>query len=169
MIEERTGVSVRWAQTDDAPGLAAVCYLAWQDAYRGIIPARDLDHMLETRNESWWRRAIRAERRMIVLTVADEVSGYATCGRARRLKPGSGEVFEFYLTPVCQGIGLGQYLFEACRSALDDDGYRGLVVWALAANDRAQNFYWTRGGRPAARTRERFGPVLLEKTAFVWP
>lgn len=168
MIIERTGIDVRRAGASDAAALTAVCRDAWRQAYTGIIPTEQLDQMLARRDQDWWSSACLAKTRPLVLTVANDVKGYATYGPSRSRRRPAGEIYELYLTPVCQGIGLGEYLFESCRDSLDRNGHRELRVWALAANSAAQQFYWSRGGRPAFRTRERFGRVVLDKICFAF-
>ena len=79
-----------------------------------------------------------------------------------------GEIYELYFLPVYQGIGLGEHLFEACRQSLDVRKMDGLVVWALADNDMAIEFYRHRGGKPAGEVIEAFGPIRLAKIGFRW-
>ncbi len=47
-------------------------------------------------------------------------------------------------------------------------GFDSVVVWALADNDNACQFYKNAGGRKVARASERFGDVQLTKIAFAW-
>ena len=169
MIEGRVAIAVRKATSADADGLVSVFRAAWQLAYSGLIPSLHLARLLARRDCAWWRNAIRTERHLIVLEVAGTVVGYATCGKSRGLNPKSGEIYELYLEPVYQGIGLGEHLFEACRDRLDRDRLNGLIVWALADNTEARDFYWRRGGRPCARSTERFSGKVLEKIAYDWP
>ena len=76
------------------------------------------------------------------------VAGYATVGPARVRGEYEGEIYELYVTPTYQGLGFGERLFEACRYHLDARQLSGLIVWALADNMAATDFYWRRGGRP---------------------
>ncbi len=169
MIEEgRVAVSVRKATSADAVGLMDVFRAAWQFAYCGMIPALHLAGLIARRDPAWWRNAIRTERHLLVLEVAGKIVGYATCGKSRSPKANCGEIFELYLDPVYQGMGLGEHLFEACRDRLDRDRLNGLVVWALTENVQAREFYWHRGGRPFARAKERFSDKVLEKIAYDW-
>ncbi len=101
-----------------------------------------------------------------VVIISIIILRYTTYGRSRwPLKP-EGEVYELYLGPVYQGIGLGEHLFEAARHRLEIRRMRGLVVWALKDNHGACDFYHRRGGRPIARTHERFGRQRIEKIAY---
>ena len=72
------------------------------------------------------------------------------------------------MTPTHQGLGFGERLFEACRHHLDTRQMCGLLVWALADNEIATDFYWRRGGRPIGQAYERFGGRKLRKIAFAW-
>ena len=69
----------------------------------------------------------------------------------------SGEIFELYLAPEYQGVGLGRRMFEAARSDLAAHGYSTFVVWALGGNDRALEFYSVWAARSCAARARRFG------------
>ncbi len=161
-------IKVRKSNGSDGEALGRVFQEAWRHAYAGIIPQMHLERMIRRRDAAWWRTAAKSDGHLLVLEVAGVVAGYATCGAARGGQRSSGEIYEIYLTPVYQGIGLGEHLFEACRHQLDLRGLRGLVVWALADNTAASEFYWHRGGRPIAETKERFGLTELTKIAYSW-
>jgi GNAT superfamily N-acetyltransferase len=160
---------VRRARVDDAADLADVFKDAWSLAYTGILPADHLDRMIRQRTADWWAHSINKQDRILVLEVDDTVVGYATCGPLRFRRSRGGEIYELYLTPIYQGLGFGEVLFEGCRHELDQMQLPGLIVWALSDNDVAQRFYWQRGGRPVAETTERFGSRTLNKIAFRWP
>ncbi|MCW5696423.1 MAG: GNAT family N-acetyltransferase [Bauldia sp.] len=163
-------IGVRRAEASDANGITAVHDAAWRYAYEGLIPAQELNRMIARRGAAWWERAIRRGTGVLVLDVAGTVAGYATFGpnRARDL-PQKGEVYELYLMPEYQGVGLGTRLFLAARRELARYGCDTAVVWALADNEPACRFYRNAGGRRVARSTERFGRSILTKLAFAWP
>jgi ribosomal protein S18 acetylase RimI-like enzyme len=142
---------------------------AWQNAYSGIIPHRALTAMINRRGSQWWANAIRRAATVLVVEVGGKVAGYATIGRnrARQLRQ-EGEIYELYLSPECQGIGLGSRLFAEARARLAAHGFRGLVVWALEENVNAVSFYAGAGGRDVAEGVEVFDQKALRKVAFVW-
>ena len=165
MVE--TVVTIRGARADDAEAIAAVHDAAWRDAYRGIIPGRELERMLARRGPRWWRRAIAHGTRLAVLDFDETVSGYTSYGRNRvPTLPFGGEIFELYLAPEFQGIGFGRRLFDAARRDLANHGLRSTLVWALADNDRALAFYERLGGRIVRQAQERFGPESRGRIAF---
>ena len=165
MVE--TVITIRGARAGDAEAIAAVHDAAWLDAYRGIIPGRELDKMIARRGPAWWLKAIRNGSRLSVLDFDDRIGGYASYGRNRvPALPFGGEVFELYLAPEFQGLGFGRRLFDWARKDLADHGYGSVLIWALADNDRAVTFYQKLGGRIVRRAEERFGQETRGRIAF---
>lgn len=168
MISAGTVPKVRRARRTDSVALADISAASWRQAYGGIIPHAHLECMINRRRKDWWQKAVRNEPHLLVVEIGGKVAGYASCGAARHDGVYKGEIYEIYVDPLYQGLGLGEHLFEACRNALDQRSLDGLIVWALEDNDMAAAFYWRRGGRPVARTTEPFGQVKLGKIAYAW-
>jgi ribosomal protein S18 acetylase RimI-like enzyme len=167
MVE--TVISVRTARLGDETGIARVHDEAWREAYRGVIPGRELERMINRRGPAWWRRAIAGGTRLIVLDFAEAVAGYASYGRNRMPSLDyAGEIFELYIAPEYQGAGLGRRMFEAAQRDLAAHGYSSFVVWALAGNDRGLDFYRRLGGRIVRRAPEQFGAETRERVAFAF-
>lgn len=162
-------IDIRRADPQDADAIANVHDRAWRGAYAGVIPHRALNAMIGRRGPRWWANAIRRSATVLVMEIGGEIAGYATLGRNRasELKQ-DGEIYELYLSPEFQGIGLGRRLFEAARDMLCAHGFKGLVVWALEENIGAISFYEGAGGRDAAEGVEVFDSKALKKVAFVW-
>ena len=162
-------IDIRPATPDDAGAISAVHESAWRHAYAGIIPHKSLGAMINRRDGAWWTRAIRRGTSILVIDFAGTIAGYVTYGlnRARAL-PQDGEIYELYLLPEYQGIGLGSRLFDAARRELSAHGCSGLVVWALEENTPALDFYTAKGGRDVAEGSETFDGRPLAKVAFVW-
>jgi ribosomal protein S18 acetylase RimI-like enzyme len=165
MVE--TVISIRTARLGDEVQIARVHDTAWREAYQGVIPGRELERMILRRGPAWWRQAIRGGTRLMVLDFADAVAGYTSYGRNRMPTLAySGEIFELYVAPEYQGGGLGKRMFNAARDDMAAHGYLSFVVWALAGNDRALEFYRRLGGAVVRRAPERFGGETRERIAF---
>lgn len=162
-------VHVREARPADARALADIHAAAWREAYLGIIPAIELERMIARRGSVWWLAAVRRGRNIAVVDFGGELAGYSSFGAGRTRSLGEGEIYELYLRPEYQGVGLGRHLFDTVRSKVRKRRLRGLVVWSLADNERACGFYRALGGTERARSSERMGGVMLDKTAFTWP
>jgi ribosomal protein S18 acetylase RimI-like enzyme len=162
-------IEIRRARPDDAASVASTHDEAWRTAYQGIIPGRELDKLIARRGAEWWGGAIRKGSRISILVFGETVAGYANFGRNRaRSLYYDGEIYELYLRPEFQGLGFGRRLFTAARRDLAQSGMKSLVVWALADNTPAVEFYSALGGRSIARSSERFGDKTLDKVAFAW-
>ena len=159
---------VREAKVRDAERLAAVFAESWRVAYRGIIPNPQLESLIRRRGPSWWKTNARQPDGPLVLIAGGVIAGYATFGPSRFSGGGQGEIYELYLMPVYQGLGLGAQLFESSRYHLDMRGLDGLIVWALSENTIATDVYLRRGGLPKFQSTETFGTRVVEKTGFVW-
>lgn len=162
-------IDVRRANPQDARAICETHRASWHHAYAGLIPHRPLTRMIERRREDWWRKATRGPATLLVADVAGTIAGYATLGdnRARGL-PQEGEIYELYLRPEFQGIGLGHTLFNEGRRLLKSLGCNGLVAWCLEDSENAQRFFRSQGGRDVVEGMEDFDGVSLKKLGFVW-
>jgi ribosomal protein S18 acetylase RimI-like enzyme len=162
-------IEIRRAKASDALAVAETHDESWRTAYQGIIPGRELEKLIARRGPEWWDSAIRKGSRISVLGFGDKVAGYANYGRNRaRSLFYDGEIYELYLRPEYQGLGFGRRLFTSARRDLAQSGMKSLVVWALSDNESALEFYRALGGKPVARSSERFGDKSLDKVAFAW-
>jgi ribosomal protein S18 acetylase RimI-like enzyme len=168
MLGSTAKVVVRRGRAADAKELANVFRESWLLAYRGIIPHLHLESMIRRRGPEWWVTAIRTGEGILVLELNRMLAGYASCGKARARSKYQGEIYELYLAPIYQGVGLGERLFEGCRHSLDMRGLNGLIVWSLADNTPAVDFYRRRGGRQIAQSTETIGGAKLDKIALAW-
>jgi len=160
---------IRPAQPSDAVGISEVHDAAWREAYRGVIPGVELERMVMRRGPLWWRRLLNSRSRVLVLDFEDRIAGYATYGASRlRMLPYGGEIFELYLAPEFQGLGLGTRLFRAARQALAEEGYGAVLIWALAPNSRAVSFYERLGGKQVVRRHENIDGTEIERIGFGW-
>src|SRR6516164_3689809 len=162
-------IEIRRARAADAAALACTHDDAWRTAYQGIIPGPELDKLINRRGAQWWQGAILKNSRILLLQFGDTIAGYANYGRNRaRSLNYDGEIYELYLRPEFQGLGFGRRLFSAVRRDLAQSGIKSLVIWALQDNEPAVGFYQALGGKPVARSGEKFGSKTLDKIAFAW-
>jgi ribosomal protein S18 acetylase RimI-like enzyme len=125
--------------------------------------------MIARRGLRWWQNAVGKRAPLLVLDFRGEAAGYVTFGRCRLGNfPFRGEIFELYIHPTYQGLGLGQKLFAGARQRLAELRLKGLLVWALVDNEAACGFYLSLGGKPIAEGSESFGETALRKIAFAW-
>ena len=159
----------RRARPEDARQIADVHASSWRNAYSGMVPHGALARMINRRGQGWWANAIRKSTIIQVIEVGGKIAGYATLGPNRvSTFPFEGEIYEIYVQPEYQGIGIGTRLFCDARAELKRRGYRGTAVWVLSDNHPAISFYENSGGRAIAKGSEHFDDKKLEKTAYAW-
>lgn len=162
-------VNTRRARREDCEAIAAVHDQSWITAYSGLVPYKALNRMVQRRGPAWWTKAVDRHTIILVLEMQERIVGYATIGRNRvQTLPHGGEVYELYLLPEYQGVGLGSHLFLAARAELARRGLKDTIVWVLADNDPAIRFYTNAGGRVIAEGKETFDGKALKKLAFSW-
>ena len=159
----------RPALCEDAGAISKVHEESWKHTYAGLIPHRALFQMINRRDAQWWESAIRRATIVLVAEIDDQIAGYVTLGPNRvRTFPQEGEIYELYLKPEFQGIGLGAKLFADARKELRRRGFMGATVWVLTENHPALNFYLNAGGKAIATGSEQFDHEKLEKIALAW-
>lgn len=144
---------LRPAVPDDAMSVARVHVRAWQVAYRGLMPD---DYLTGLRPEGRAQRydfasVDPARPRTLVAVETDTVLGFATLSPARDADAaGQGELCALYVEPDCWGRGIGRALAAAARNELCGLGFSAAILWVVAGNARAEQFYradgWTRDG-----------------------
>lgn len=168
-VMKTLSIEVRRAEPNDAGSLSEVHRAAWLHAYAGLIPHKPLSQMVERRREGWWKKATHGPSTLLVVEVAGKIAGYASIGHNRaRALPQEGEIYELYLLPQYQGIGLGSLLFREARLYLSQLGMRGLVAWCLEDSQQADQFFRATGGVDFAEGMEDFDGLALKKIGFVW-
>lgn len=186
-------IRTRLACVEDASDLSRVHRASWLNAYSGILNGTALREAIAKRNPAWWSTAVERlnaepvsigqyyngrqeavnRSQLLVLEYEKRIVGYANFGASRRNYPPQtseswGEIYELYLLPEFQGVGLGKRLFNAARVHLKSMGHGALVVWALEANDLCQEFYEAMGGEPFVRSHEIFGGAQAPTIGYRW-
>ncbi|MDX2143161.1 MAG: GNAT family N-acetyltransferase [Rhodospirillaceae bacterium] len=165
-------LTIRAAETEDAPAIAKVHVDTWQANYRGIIPQIYLDSLtVQNRTIGWVRLLERAGTDLITLVSEDNdgrVVGFASGGAIRHREPRfQAEISSIYVSPRAQRHGHGRRLFLALSNRLASRGLKGLFVWVLADNT-ARGFYEALGGRPVGEVVRDFAGTPLREIGYGW-
>lgn len=160
---------IRPATVEDADSIGVVHVRAWQAAYRGVMPDTYLNSLrAEDRADMWrrWFESAQLHRHLLVVTVADIVTGFAVVGRENGSNDeGSvGELYAINLDPDWWGGGLGRSLLRAATDALRIDGYGAAVLWVVPQNLRARALYKSEGWTEddVVRNEEVLGVIVSE-------
>lgn len=163
-------VTIRAAGIGDGEALSALYAETCRAAHQGIIPHANLDLMIAKRVPEWWQRLIAQGTHMLVLELEGNLAGYAMVGAGRYGPAGyAGEIYEIYIRPTHQGVGLGTRLFTAAVAELARLGHAGVMAWSLADAELACRFFEARGGREFARSELIYPARTLKRIAYGWP
>lgn len=151
-MAEAEGIRIRDARPEDAPGIAEVHIVCWQEAYAGQLPDEFLEGVPESfdRRERFWRgiAAGPAEREaLLVAELAGAVVGFAHVCRSRDedADESEGEVTAIYLRKQWWGRGIGRDLFKKAVDRLRAFGFTSAILWVLDSNARTRRFYEAAG------------------------
>lgn len=165
-------VRLRRARKEDARGMAEVHVGAWRLAYRDQLPAPYLKALSVEARESHWAdelHVMTADRRPWVAEAGSRIVGFAAAGPAREesAKGRTGEVYAIYVLPDCWDRGVGRTLLAHTERDLASHGYSEAVLWVLADNDRARDFYEAAGWHADGGTRQdRIGGRDVEEVRY---
>jgi GNAT superfamily N-acetyltransferase len=140
-------VTIRPARADDAGGMALVHVTAWQEAYRGLLPADYLTSLTVPGAEQRWLAILSSDRGHSRFLVAQNESGAILAissvgvARERDLPPGVGELQMINVDPRWWGAGLGTALLARAEAELRAMACTGAYLWVLEGNTRAEQFY----------------------------
>ncbi|WP_143463892.1 GNAT family N-acetyltransferase [Levilactobacillus enshiensis] len=154
---------IRFAQPgDDFKAVAQLYLTAWRETYRPWLPAAWLAKLTPAvwHPERNWRQTLLAFE-------GQQLVGVCAFGPARDASfTGWGELRSIYLLTSAQHRGLGRDLVTQARATLQQAGFNQVVLWVLAENTPAQQFYQRLGFR---QTTVQKTQGIIREIAYVWP
>jgi ribosomal protein S18 acetylase RimI-like enzyme len=142
-------LAVRWGIPDDALSLSEIHVLAWQGAYRGLLPDSLLDSLSAAdRLPRWQERLAETTSRVLVAELDGQATGWLVIGEQRDedLDPKRvSEIYAVYVHPDFWRHGCGAALITRAKAELTALGYAEATLWVLRDNQRAIRFYETQG------------------------
>jgi len=169
-------VTLRPAVADDLPAVGDLHQRSRAAAYREIVPADALASVSGDMMADYWRERWSFERDSHLLTVAERAGrliGFTYLGPHDPRGPGSagfgiGELYAIHLDPAEQGRGVGRALMVDALAKLSARGWPRAVLWVLADNVRAREFYARGGWRPDGGERQgEIGPASTLQLRYV--
>jgi ribosomal protein S18 acetylase RimI-like enzyme len=144
-------LEVRRARPDDAAAIAEVHVRTWQDAYEHVFGAERLAGVTVAQRLPMWRQILGdpAQTALVAENEVGRIVGWCTVAPSRDADA-DGELWGIYVLSEAWGSGVGTALMAAGIDALQESGYREVILWVLEDNPRARRFYeregWTLDG-----------------------
>jgi ribosomal protein S18 acetylase RimI-like enzyme len=143
---------IREATTNDAVQIALVQASSSQEAYKGILPAKEItDEFIESRAHVWEEFVRSEETRIYVYEHEHTVIGFIHFGPCRDadLKlENTGEIWAMYVTPLHWRTGAGSQLMNKALNEIAKLEFVTVSLWVLKENKNAIEFYQKVGFRP---------------------
>ncbi len=174
--------SVRRAIPEDAESIARVHVESWQSSYRGILPETFLAAMSVEERTKHWRRNLAepdgsiagissaappGHATFVGVGVGGDIVGFCSAGPNRGgAQQFAGEVYAIYLLDSARRQGLGGALFHEAASWLAARQLEPVVVWVLADNRPAREFYRAIGGRELEQRLITIAAISYSEVAY---
>ncbi len=171
-------ITIRRGEPADAAGIARVHVLAWQGAYRGLLPDPLLDNLSAGQRQIWWRQLLARPVDEEIIWIAEGaagLTGFASAGGNRDpgAAEGTAELMTLYLLPAAWGQGIGYRVFRAVEGDLARLGFHTLTLWVLDGNRRGIDFYervgFSRDESPGGIKIERMGDIYVRELRYRKP
>jgi ribosomal protein S18 acetylase RimI-like enzyme len=168
-------INLRRANVADAEAIAAVRIESWLATYRGMIPDAYLDSMQLEESIIHWRtilEALPAAGERICVFVAEsegQVIGFASGMLLPEPKLDmKAELTAVYLRPAWQRSGIGRRMVQKVARTLQAQGSNSLLVWVIAENAIARNFYEELGGALLLEQKFSWDSLDLMEAGYGW-
>ena len=164
-------IILRPAAPADLPAVGALHHRSRTAAYQGFVPAEALAAVSGEAMGRWWTERWSWERDSHLLTIAERdgrVVGFTYVGPDESGDPATGELYAIHLDPGEEGRGTGRALMVDALGTMVRRGWRRAVLWVLAENAHAREFYRRGGWRPDGVERQGdIGPVATRQLRYV--
>jgi ribosomal protein S18 acetylase RimI-like enzyme len=153
-----TGVTIRRAQTSDAPAMAELYIAAAREGWSHIYPADALAQLRAPEARMVEEIEDTSARRSVLVAVLDsEVVGFAVTRPSHDEDESSesiGELDTFYSHPRVWGRGVGRALMREALAALRASGFTEATLWTAEENHRPRAVYEAAGWRTDGAVKE---------------
>ena len=148
-------VRIRKAVAHDATAIAGIHCRSWDAAYTGFLPS----WFIASKNSgraAMWKDSLATDHNTYCALGRNGPAGFVAllspC-RDRDIEDG-GEIGALYVSPECQGQGIGACLLDFGARVLRDLGHERAVLWVLEENPHARHVYAKYGFIPDGARKE---------------
>ncbi len=156
---------IRQAREEDVREVSEIIVEGWKTAYRGIIDGDFLDSL---RVEDQYRRDISRYDRYRV--AADE-RGVLGIAWLQVMDGGEAdcEIIALYVRASERGKGIGRALLRHAMDTFREAGRKRMIIWCLAGNAGAREFYEKTGGQAGRGGTHNWGGKAYDMVSYLYP
>jgi hypothetical protein len=135
-------ISVRLARADEAEAVASAYRASREEAFSGLIPSAAVLPRTYADDVRRWREFADSDDGLLFVAESQgDILGLAALEHSGPLA----ELGALYVQPSSYRNGAGSALLSMTLSAAADS-YAEVIAWVLASNQRAKDFFLSRGG-----------------------
>jgi GNAT superfamily N-acetyltransferase len=133
-------LSIRPGELEDINTIGFLAQQIWPGTYGSILPAEQLQYMLNLfySPASLRKQMAEDEHRFLIVEDEDEAIGFASWSPAK--EPGVYKLHKLYVLPGQQGKGLGRAMLQYIFEAIQPEG-AGLLRLNVNRYNKARQFY----------------------------
>jgi ribosomal protein S18 acetylase RimI-like enzyme len=143
---------IREATINDALEIALVQISSSQEAYKGILPTRQITDGLVKNRAIIWEEFLRSrETKIYIYEKTNTIIGFVHFGKCRDedLKYNNlAEIWAIYVSPSYWRVGAGDQLMNKALEEIISKGINKISLWVLKENKPAIEFYRKKGFCP---------------------
>jgi ribosomal protein S18 acetylase RimI-like enzyme len=166
-----SGMIVRPAREEDIPSIVRVHVESWRTTYRGIVADSFLAALSYQKHEQRHRRYMAQPGAVYFVAElpGDGIVGFLWGGPERSGdRHFSGELYAIYILDEHRRRGIGSALVRQWVVSLRQAGLNSALVWVLADNKPAIDFYIRLGEKPLREQIIEIGGESLRELAYGW-
>jgi ribosomal protein S18 acetylase RimI-like enzyme len=162
---------VRPAREEDIPSIARVHVESWRTTYRGIVADSFLAGLSYQKHEERHRKYMAQPGAVYFVAEFPRgcIVGFLSGGpeRSGDLRF-PGELYAIYVLDQHRRHGIGSALVRQWATSLRQATLNSALVWVLADNKPAVDFYGRLGGKPLREQMIEIGGASLRELAYGW-
>lgn len=166
-LETKEDFIIRFNKIEDQSQMAKIKVELWRATYDKIIDKDYLDKLNHhTQTQKYYRSFEEYKDKVLVAVRKKEVLGYSCFDENDKAEKYDCELVSLYIKE--QSKGIGRSLFNETIKELISRGRHSMIVWCLADNKRAINFYKKMGGVICESKMAKIGNKRYKEYGFYY-
>lgn len=158
---------IRKNEYQDQSQMAQIKVEGWQNAYDKIIASKYLKSLNVEEQTKRYIQSFEEYKDLVFVAVKDdEVLGYACFKPYDKKEKYDSELVSLYLRKEADGKGIGSSLFKEVVKELIAQDRHNMIVWCLADNQHAIDFYEKLGGKCLETKNAKIGEEIYLEYGF---
>lgn len=158
---------IRKNELRDQGQMARIKIDGWRMAYDKIIASKYLKELDYTSQKERYISSFDDYKDLVLVADRDgEILGYSCFNYGDKSGKYDAELVSLYIKKAESGRGIGSNLLIETAKELYSNGMKNMIVWCLADNQNAINFYEGLGGKNIDQKRAKIGDQYYDEYGF---